>query len=158
MRIREILSEAKTVTWNDIWKLNPDIKDPNKIYVDQQIKLPGTNDTHTVQRGDTLSKIAQLYNMGAYGEGKPVVATQAAAPAVAAPAPVAQVKTKQGAAPDGSVLPAAVIPWATTFPQFAGRDMVKTNGAWRVKNGTASQYANQPLFIKQLEDLWAQQP
>ena len=153
MRIREILSEANTVTWNDIWKLNPDIKDPNKIYVDQQIKLPGTAGAHMVQRGDTLSRIAQLYNMGAYGEGKPVVATQ-----VAAPAPVAQVKTKQGPAPDGSVLPAAVIPWADTFPQFAGRDMVKTKGVWRVKNGTASQYANQPGFIKQLEDLWALQP
>ena len=42
-------------------KLNPGIKDPNRIYAGQAIKVPAGASSHTVQKGDTLRIIATRY-------------------------------------------------------------------------------------------------
>jgi peptidoglycan-N-acetylglucosamine deacetylase len=46
-------------TVDEILKLNPDIKDANRISVGQKIILPSTVSSYTVVRGDTLRKIAE---------------------------------------------------------------------------------------------------
>jgi LysM repeat protein len=50
-----------TTTVDAILKANPQIKNPNIIYVGQAITIPGPASTHTVQRGDTLRIIANKY-------------------------------------------------------------------------------------------------
>lgn len=56
----------KIATWtfttvDDILKVNPQIKDANKIYVGQVINLPASVNSYTVQKGDTLRKIADKF-------------------------------------------------------------------------------------------------
>lgn len=49
-------------TVDDILKVNPQIKDANKIYAGQIINLPAGVNRYTVQKGDTLKKIATKFN------------------------------------------------------------------------------------------------
>lgn len=67
------IAKKYNTTVDVIMSVNPDIKDPNKIYVGQVIKIPVTTQQtstsaveketvyHTVQRGETLSGIAKKY-------------------------------------------------------------------------------------------------
>jgi LysM repeat protein len=59
--LRKIASRFDT-TVDVLLKLNPDIKDANKIYVGQKIVLPESASTYTVVRGDTLRIIANRFN------------------------------------------------------------------------------------------------
>jgi LysM repeat protein len=77
-------STSKKITWQDLAKLNPEVTDPNKIYVGQRIKLPDGTSTD-VSQGDTLSIIAQRWNQNAY-VNKDSDAPTAAPPAAGAPA------------------------------------------------------------------------
>jgi LysM repeat protein len=56
------IAERFDVTVADILRLNPDIKDPNKIYPGQKLVIPEAVTTYTVVRGDTLRKIADRFN------------------------------------------------------------------------------------------------
>lgn len=60
--LRKIAARFGT-TVDAILRLNPQITNPNIIYVGQAITLPGSGSatTHTVQRGDTLRIIANRY-------------------------------------------------------------------------------------------------
>ncbi len=58
-------------SWQDVWKNNPGLKNPNLIRVGQQIKLPN-GAIAIVDKGDTLSSIAKRYRQGGYDEGTPV--------------------------------------------------------------------------------------
>ena len=60
--LRKIAARFST-TVDAILRVNPQIKNPNIIYVGQAITLPGSGSatTHTVQRGDTLRIIANRY-------------------------------------------------------------------------------------------------
>jgi peptidoglycan endopeptidase LytE len=49
-------------TVDAILDVNPQISNPNLIYVGQVINLPAAVDSYTVQRGDTLKKIAAKFN------------------------------------------------------------------------------------------------
>jgi hypothetical protein len=166
MKINELLTET---TWQDIYKLNRNQLPggPDRLEIGRDLEMPDGS-FYTVAAGDTLSKIAAGRGRGKrYREtakGMELIDPRDAqgarrgsrTDAPITPAPVTQ--AKQGPAPDGSVLKAAVIPWAQTYPQFAGQDMIKTKGVWYIKGGTASQYAKEKPFIAQLEQLWAQQP
>lgn len=67
------IAKKYNTTVDVIMSVNPDIKDPNKIYVGQVIKIPVTTQQtstsaveketvyHTVQRNETLSGIAKRY-------------------------------------------------------------------------------------------------
>jgi LysM repeat protein len=162
MRIKEIITET---TWNDIYKLNQSQLPggPNQLRVGQTLEMPdGTY--YEVAAGDNLSKIAS-------GQGRGTRYRETGSGAIepfdprgayrgdrsAVPGPT-KTTVKTGPAPEGSAVKAANIPWAQTYPQYVGRDMIKTNGKWMIKGGTASQYAIEPAFIQQLEDLWARQP
>lgn len=59
--LRKIASWTFT-TVDEILKVNPQIKDANKIYVGQVINLPASVDRYTVQKGDTLKKIADKFS------------------------------------------------------------------------------------------------
>lgn len=59
--LRKIAAKFNT-TVDALLKLNPEIKDPNKIYTGQRLTVPGTSDTYVVQRGDTLRAIANRFN------------------------------------------------------------------------------------------------
>ena len=76
-------SSTKKITWQDLAKLNPEIKNPNLIYPGQKIKLPNGSSA-VVNQGDTLGSLAQRWNNGGYDEDPE--AAPADAPA-AAPAP-----------------------------------------------------------------------
>jgi hypothetical protein len=76
--------EPPAGSWQDIWKQNPDIKNPHLIFPGQQIKLPN-NTFAVVDRGDTLSGIAQRYQQGGYNTGREI-APNAASPASVRPA------------------------------------------------------------------------
>lgn len=60
--LAKIAKKLKT-TWRKLWKKNPQIKDPGKIYPGQKIKtIKGTKPAVTyyvIRKGDTLSKIAK---------------------------------------------------------------------------------------------------
>jgi LysM repeat protein len=58
-------------SWQDIWKNNPNIKNPNLIYPGQEIKLPNGTSA-IVDKGDTLSSIADRYKQGGYNTGTEV--------------------------------------------------------------------------------------
>ena len=58
--LRKIAARFNT-TVDAILKANPQISNPNIIYVGQAITIPGQNSTHTVQRGETLRIIANKY-------------------------------------------------------------------------------------------------
>jgi LysM repeat protein len=56
----------KMATWTNttvdaILQVNPQINNPNLIYVGQIINLPGTVNSYVIQRGDTLKKIASRF-------------------------------------------------------------------------------------------------
>jgi len=50
-------------SWQDVWKNNPQLKNPNRIQVGQQIKMPNGVSV-TVNKGDTLDKLAKQYRLG----------------------------------------------------------------------------------------------
>ena len=59
------VSTAGPITWNKIHELNRDkIKDPNKIYPGQVLKMPNGLPDYTVKAGDNLSKIAKNASSG----------------------------------------------------------------------------------------------
>ena len=58
--LRKIAAKFST-TVDAILKVNPQITNPNVIYVGQAIAIPADVSTHVVQRGDTLRIIANKY-------------------------------------------------------------------------------------------------
>jgi LysM repeat protein len=58
--LRKIADKFNTSV-DALLKLNPQITNPNLIYVGQAITLPISNTTYTVQKGDTLKIIASKY-------------------------------------------------------------------------------------------------
>lgn len=58
--LRKIAAKFNT-TVDAILRVNPQIKNPNIIYVGQAITIPGQSATHIVQRGETLRIIASRY-------------------------------------------------------------------------------------------------
>jgi peptidoglycan endopeptidase LytE len=58
--LRKIASRFST-TVDDLLKVNPQITNPNLIYVGQAITIPAGASTYVVQRGDTLRIIANKY-------------------------------------------------------------------------------------------------
>ena len=58
--LRKIAAKFNT-TVDAILRVNPQISNPNVIYVGQAIAIPAQASTHTVQRGDTLRIIAGKY-------------------------------------------------------------------------------------------------
>lgn len=58
--LRKIASKFST-TVEEILKVNPQISNPNVIYVGQAIKIPTGVSTYIVQRGDTLRIIANKF-------------------------------------------------------------------------------------------------
>jgi LysM repeat protein len=58
--LRKIAAKFNT-TVDALLKLNPQIANPNVIYVGQAITIPAQATNHTVQRGDTLRIIANRY-------------------------------------------------------------------------------------------------
>lgn len=58
--LRKIAAKFGT-TVDAILKLNPQITNPNVIYVGQAIKVPSTASTYVVQKGDTLRIIANKF-------------------------------------------------------------------------------------------------
>ena len=63
-------STATGTGWKDIHSLNTDqIKDPNKIYPGQKLKLPNGQE-YEVFKGDTLSGIAKRYSSGEFDSGE----------------------------------------------------------------------------------------
>jgi LysM repeat protein len=93
---------AKKITWQDLAKLNPQIKNPDLIYPGQEIKLPDGSSTG-VNKGDTLGSIAQRWNDRGYKDGTPVDAP--AEPAVAAPANTAEPAAVPSSPSTGTAVP-----------------------------------------------------
>jgi len=58
--LRKIAARFST-TVNTLLQLNPQISNPNLIYVGQAITVPASASTYTVQRGDTLRIIANKF-------------------------------------------------------------------------------------------------
>ena len=58
--LRKIAAKFNT-TVDAILRVNPQITNPNVIYVGQAIAIPGSPTSHVVQRGDTLRIIANKY-------------------------------------------------------------------------------------------------
>ena len=84
----------------EIQKVNPAIKDVNKIQAGQRLRLPDSDEDYVVQKGDTLDKIGKMYRnkeiggrLGPIVYGDDPAPTPAAAPAsrsVATAAPAAK--------------------------------------------------------------------
>lgn len=170
MRIKEIA--ITETTWQDLYALNKDVlsSGPNVLKVGMELVMPDDS-IYRIAAGDNLSKIAAGQGKGTRERKNPSTGMHEPVDPRGAyrgdrndrsttpgPTQTTPPQVKQGPAPDGSILKAVNIPWATTYPQFKGLDMVKTKGVWYIKGGTASQYAKEPAFIQQLEDLWARQP
>lgn len=87
MRISDIVGQPslnEAGSWQDIYAANKStIANPNKIQIGQKITLPGGG-TYTVQKGDTLSKIAGQQSGGAAMRSAP-----SAAPTTTPTAPAA---------------------------------------------------------------------
>ena len=87
MRISDIIGQPslnEAGSWRDIYAANKStIANPNKIQIGQKITLPGGG-TYTVQKGDTLSKIAGQQSGGAAMRSAP-----SAAPTTTPTAPAA---------------------------------------------------------------------
>ena len=83
-----------------IQSLNPAIKDVNKIYPGQKLKMPDKS-TYTVRTGDTLDKIAKGANPAgdAFVVPTPAPAAPAPRPAPSAPAPAASAPAPAAPAP-----------------------------------------------------------
>jgi peptidoglycan endopeptidase LytE len=58
--LRKIATKFGT-TVDVLIRLNPQISNPNVIYVGQAISVPSDGATYVVQRGDTLRKIATKF-------------------------------------------------------------------------------------------------
>lgn len=58
--LRSIASRLST-TVEDLLKINPQIKNPNLIYVGQAITIPASASSYIVQKGDTLRIIAKKF-------------------------------------------------------------------------------------------------
>ena len=144
-----------------IQKVNPAIKDVNKIQVGQRLKLPDSDEDYVVQKGDTLDKIGKLFRnreignrLGprVYGDDpapapaapavKPATpavpaaksATKPAAPAVAPAAPAAQ-PNKPGVATSGPLKGVNTTPLTRAeFERINAND--KAAAAARAKAGT----------------------
>jgi peptidoglycan DL-endopeptidase LytE len=58
--LRSIASRLSTTT-EDLLKANPQIKNPNLIYVGQAITIPASASSYIVQKGDTLRIIAKKF-------------------------------------------------------------------------------------------------
>lgn len=58
--LRSIASRLST-TVEDLLKVNPQIKNPNLIYVGQAITIPASASSYIVQKGDTLRIIAKKF-------------------------------------------------------------------------------------------------
>lgn len=87
MRLTDIVSITslnEAGSWQDLYAANQStISDPNKIQIGQKINLPGGG-TYTVQKGDTLSKIARQQSGGAAQSGRGAKPRPTAAPVAAA--------------------------------------------------------------------------
>jgi LysM repeat protein len=87
MKISAIISNSslnEAGSWKDIYAANRGtIADPNKIQIGQKINLPGGG-TYTVQKGDTLSKIAGQQPVTAPQSGQGAKPSPTAAPVTAA--------------------------------------------------------------------------
>ena len=55
------IASKYNTTYQELAEIN-NIKDPNKIYPGQKIKIPSSGVIYVVQKGDTLSGIASKYN------------------------------------------------------------------------------------------------
>ena len=58
--LRSIASRLSTTT-EDLLKVNPQITNPNLIYVGQALNLPASASSYIVQKGDTLRIIANKF-------------------------------------------------------------------------------------------------
>jgi LysM repeat protein len=87
MKISAIISNSslnEAGSWKDIYAANRGtIADPNKIQIGQKINLPGGG-TYTVQKGDTLSKIAGQQPVTAPQSGQGAKPSPTTAPVAAA--------------------------------------------------------------------------
>ena len=87
MRLTDIVSITslnEAGSWQDLYAANQStISDPNKIQIGQKINLPGGG-TYTVQKGDTLSKIARQQSGVAAQSGRGAKPRPTAAPVAAA--------------------------------------------------------------------------
>jgi LysM repeat protein len=119
-------STSKKITWQDLAKLNPEIKNPNLIYPGQEIKLPNGSSA-VVDKGDTLGSLAQRWNDGGYNDANDLPAVSKApaaavpadnAPAAAAPAPTATATLKPSEAN------AISIEIKTALLQFRNQDLL----------------------------------
>jgi len=103
MNIREILNKLDNInkpisetSWQEIYDLNKDqIKNPNLIYPNQKLKMPGGGE-YVVKAGDSLSKIAKTFVPAEPAKAEPAKAEPAKAePAKAEPAKAEPAKVTQ---------------------------------------------------------------
>jgi len=126
MRISDIVGQPslnEAGSWRDIYAANKNtIANPNKIQVGQTINLPGGG-TYTVQKGDTLSKIARQQSGGAV----PTTATtsQGAKPSPTAAPVAAAVKGADNLTPYST---AADVAGVTGLAAAAGQFLPKVGG------------------------------
>ena len=126
MRISNIVGQPslnEAGSWQDIYAANKStIANPNKIQVGQTINLPNGG-TYTVQKGDTLSKIARQQSGGA----APTTATtsQGAKPSPTAAPVAAAVKSADNLTPYST---AADVAGVTGLAAAAGQFLPKVGG------------------------------
>ena len=126
MRISNIVGQPslnEAGSWRDIYAANKStIANPNKIQVGQKMTLPGGG-TYTVQKGDTLSKIARQQS----GSAVPASATtsQGAKPSAASAPVAAAVKGAENLTPYST---AADVAGVTGLAAAAGQFLPKVGG------------------------------